>query len=160
MPEEWAERNLMKFNKNKCKVLHLRRSTPVRAGGPTALKAPLQKRIWGLPLDKFNMSQQSALTAKKATCSILSCISKSIASTLEEITVFLFSVLCEDCIWSTVSIFGHWHIAISPVRATKLARGLGAHGVWGEAEGTVVLQLSEEETIVRYCCLQLPTGKV
>lgn len=67
----------------------------LHTGGPNALKAALQKRFWGLLLDKSNMSQQCALTAEAANC-MLGCISKSRASTLGEIIIHLYSVLCED----------------------------------------------------------------
>ena len=61
--ESWVERNLMKFNKGKCRVLHLGRNNP-----------ELQYRL-GLDLletssaekdNKSIMSQQCALVAKKA----------------------------------------------------------------------------------------------
>lgn len=31
--EEWAEKDLMKFNKDKCKILHLGRKSPCRSTG-------------------------------------------------------------------------------------------------------------------------------
>ncbi|KAK4828882.1 hypothetical protein QYF61_001440 [Mycteria americana] len=46
--EEWANRNVMQFNK-KSKVLHLGRSNPMHQYmlGPPSWKAALQKRTWG-----------------------------------------------------------------------------------------------------------------
>ena len=47
--EEWADRNLTKFSKDKRKVLHLGRKTPCSSTGwgPMDRGADLQTRIWG-----------------------------------------------------------------------------------------------------------------
>ena len=42
--EEWADRNVRKFRKHKCKVVHLRCSSPCHG---TVWGVALQKRSWG-----------------------------------------------------------------------------------------------------------------
>ena len=97
--------NSIKINAKCCTWGGVTPYTSTCWAGLTALEAALQKRIWGLPLDKLSMSQQCALTAKNVCC-VLGCINKSIASILEEIIIPLYSILCQDHIWSTVTLFG------------------------------------------------------
>ena len=49
MLEKWADRNLVKFIKGNCKVLHLGRNNPMHQYvlGPTSWKAVWQRRPWG-----------------------------------------------------------------------------------------------------------------
>jgi len=46
--ESWAEKNLMKFSKDKCRVLHLGRNDPMHQYRmeQTCLKAALWRGIW------------------------------------------------------------------------------------------------------------------
>lgn len=48
-PEERVDKNLMKFSKAKCQVLHLERKNPVTQYrlGLTSCKTPWRKRCWG-----------------------------------------------------------------------------------------------------------------
>ncbi|GAB0182836.1 mitochondrial enolase superfamily member 1 [Grus japonensis] len=65
--EKWADRNLMKFNKGKCQVLHLgRNSSRLYMLGLTKLESNCAGTDLGVLVDtKLNMSQQWALVAKK-----------------------------------------------------------------------------------------------
>jgi len=66
--EKRAERNLMQFNREKCKVLHLGRNNPMHQSmpGDNWLQSSFVEKLLGVLVDtKLNMSQQRALVAKK-----------------------------------------------------------------------------------------------
>ncbi|KAK4806877.1 hypothetical protein QYF61_012598 [Mycteria americana] len=102
--EKWADRNLMKFSKGKCQVLHLGRNNPRHQYmlGATQLESSLSEKDLGVLMDtRLNMSQQCARTAKAAN-SILGCIRKSVTSRLREVILPLYSALVrphpESCV--------------------------------------------------------------
>ncbi|KAK4827691.1 hypothetical protein QYF61_020825 [Mycteria americana] len=66
--EEWANKNLMKFNKDKYKIWHLGKHNPgvQHRLGPTKLGSSSAERALGDLVDKLKMSEQCAAAAKKA----------------------------------------------------------------------------------------------
>ena len=65
--ESWAGRNQMKFNKSKCRVLHLgRNNCTYRLGGDLLERSSAEKDLEVLVDNRLAMSQQCALVAKKA----------------------------------------------------------------------------------------------
>ncbi|PKU41603.1 rna-directed dna polymerase from mobile element jockey-like [Limosa lapponica baueri] len=80
--ERWAERNLMKFNQGKCRVLYLGRNNPMHQYklGADMLESSSVEKVLGVLVDnRMTMSQQCALVAKKAN-GILGCIRKYVTS--------------------------------------------------------------------------------
>ncbi|GAB0209694.1 potassium/sodium hyperpolarization-activated cyclic nucleotide-gated channel 1-like [Grus japonensis] len=94
--ESWVERNLMKFNRGKCRVLHLGKNNPrhqYRLGVNLLGSSSAEKDLGVLVDNKLSMSQQCALVAKKIHCGILGCIRKSVDSRSREVILPLYSAL-------------------------------------------------------------------
>jgi len=93
--ENWAQRNLKKFNKGKCRVLHLGRNNPIHQyslGADQLESSSAERDLGALVSDKLTLSQQCVLVAKKAN-EILGCIKKSVASRSREVHLPLYSAL-------------------------------------------------------------------
>jgi len=91
----WAQRNLINFNKGKCRVLNLGRNNPMHQytlGADLLESSSVERDLGVLVNDKLTMIQQCALVAKKAS-GILRCIKKSVASRLREVLLPLCSAL-------------------------------------------------------------------
>ena len=87
--EHWAESNRMKFSREKCKILHLRKRNPLHSYkmGETWLSKTTSKKDLGIVVDqKLNMSQPCDAAAKKANV-ILGCINRSIVPKLCDVLV-------------------------------------------------------------------------
>ena len=86
--ESWEERNLMRFNRGKYGVLHLRRNSCTHQymlGDDLLERSSVENGLIVLLDSRLTMSQQCVLVAKKAS-GILGCIKKNVANrSIEEI---------------------------------------------------------------------------
>ncbi|CAM4554719.1 unnamed protein product [Lepidochelys kempii] len=130
--EDWTKRNLMSFNKDKCRILHLGEKNPMHCYRLELkwLGSSSAEKDLGVTVDeKLDMSQQCALVAKKAN-GILGCISRSIASRSRDVIIPLLSTLVrphlEYCVqfWAPHYKKGVEKLESVQQRATKMIRGL------------------------------------
>lgn len=87
--EKWGHENLMRFDKDKCKVLYLSHNSSryVYSLGKEVIKSsPAEKNVGVLVVEKLVMSQQRALAARRITC-ILGCTKRGLVSRVREVTV-------------------------------------------------------------------------
>ncbi|KAK4827810.1 hypothetical protein QYF61_021802 [Mycteria americana] len=93
--ESWAITNHMKFNKSKCRILHLGQGSlgyTHKLGVERLESSPTERDLDVWVDGKLNMSQQCVLAAKRAN-HVLGCIKHSIARRLREVIVPLYSAM-------------------------------------------------------------------
>jgi len=126
--------HLMKFNKAKCKVLHLARGNPqdqYKLGDEAIESSPAKKDLGVLVDEKLDMSQQCALAAQKVN-HVLGCIKSSVARILRKVILPLNSALVrphlESCVqlWSPQAQERHGPVGAGPEESHRNDQRAGA----------------------------------
>ncbi|GAB0204714.1 mitochondrial enolase superfamily member 1 [Grus japonensis] len=109
--ERWACANSMKFNKAKCKILHMGRGNPkhnYRFSREWIDSSPEEKDLGVLVDKELNGTQQHALVAQKAN-RVLGCIKRGVTSRLREVILPLYSALVRPHLEYCVQLWGPQH---------------------------------------------------
>ncbi|GAB0178913.1 hypothetical protein GRJ2_000356600 [Grus japonensis] len=125
--ERWARANHMKFNKVKCKVLHVGQCNP-KLGGEWIESSPEEKDLGVLVDEKLNMSWQCTLAAQKAN-HVLGCIKRGVTSRSREVILPLYSTLVRPHLEYCVQLWGPQYkkdIGASPEEGHEDDKSAGA----------------------------------
>jgi len=100
----------MKFNKGKCRVLHMGRNNLMhqhRLGADLLDSSSAEEDLGVLVDDKLTMSQQCALAAKQGN-GILACIKKNVASMSREVLLPLWSTVYSSGLPTSRKMRSYW----------------------------------------------------
>ncbi|PKU46418.1 hypothetical protein llap_3267 [Limosa lapponica baueri] len=122
----------MKFNKGRCRGLHLGRNNPMhqyRLGADLLESSSVERYLGVLVENKLTMRQQCALVPKKAN-GLLVCVKKSVASRSKEVILIIYSALVrsllEYCVQFWAPLFKKEKELLERVqqRTTEIIKGM------------------------------------